>query len=253
MALAVIIMAAGKGTRMQSDLPKVLHHANGRPLIEYVLDTSSSLEPEKTVLIVGHQAELVKEATAGYRVKTALQEPQLGTGHAIMQAEALLTDFTGDVLILSGDAPLVNARTLHELIAFHDARDAAATVLTADLSDPAGYGRVIRENNSDSVLKIVEQKDASEEELAVREINSGVYVFNAPLLFKALRQINTNNAQKEYYLTDVFGICFRSGYRVCAFKTDNPEEIIGINTPEQLMDAERLLRLRSIENKKCSG
>ncbi len=241
MALAVIIMAAGKGTRMKSDLPKVLHRANGRPLVQYVLDTALSLDPEKIVLIVGHQAELVKEATARYRIIAALQEPQLGTGHAVMQTESLLNDFNGEVLILSGDAPLVNAETLQELIAFHRSSHAAATVLTAELNDPTGYGRVIRELNSDHVLKIVEQKDASEQELVVREINSGVYVFDTRMLFDALGQINTNNAQKEYYLTDVFGICFECGQKVCAFKTDNPDEILGINTPEQLVEAERLL------------
>jgi UDP-N-acetylglucosamine pyrophosphorylase len=241
MALAIIIMAAGKGTRMQSELPKVLHQANGRPLIDYVLDTANALDPVKTVLIVGHQAELVKAAAARYQVTAALQEPQLGTGHAVMQAEAHLRDFEGDVLILSGDAPLVNAGTLQELIAFHRSRNGAATVLTAELDDPTGYGRIIRQEDSESVLKIVEQKDATREELAVREINSGIYVFNARLLFQALREVNTNNAQKEYYLTDVFGICFQSGKRVYAFRTENPDEILGINTPEQLMDAERLL------------
>ena len=241
MALAIIIMAAGKGTRMNSDLPKVLHHANGRPLIEYVLDTSLALDPDKVVMIIGHQAEKVKTAIERYGVSTALQEPQLGTGHAVMQAEDQLRDFEGEVLILSGDAPLVNIQTLKKLIVFHQSRYAAATVLTADISDPTGYGRVIRQENSDSVLKIVEQKDATENELAVREINSGIYVFNAPVLFEALGLITTNNAQKEYYLTDVFGICFQSGKRVCAFKTDNPNEIIGINTLEQLKDAEQLL------------
>ena len=241
MALAIIIMAAGKGTRMQSELPKVLHQANGRPLIDYVLDTANSLDPVKTLLIVGHQAELVKAAVARYRVSTALQEPQLGTGHAVMQAEAALSDFEGEIVILSGDAPLVNSGTLQELIAFHRSRNGAATVLTAELPDPTGYGRVIRKNGSESVLKIVEQKDGTQEELAVREINSGIYVFNAQLLFQALREVNTDNAQKEYYLTDVFGICFRNGQKVYAFKTGNPEEILGINTPEQLMEAERLL------------
>ena len=241
MALAIIIMAAGKGTRMQSELPKVLHQANGRPLIDYVLDTATSLDPARTLLIVGHQAELVKAAVARYRVSTALQEPQLGTGHAVMQAEAALSDFEGEIVILSGDAPLVNSVTLQELIAFHRSRNGAATVLTAELQDPTGYGRVIRQDNSDGVLKIVEQKDGTSEELAVREINSGIYVFNAQLLFQALREVNTDNAQKEYYLTDVFGICFRKGQKVYAFKTENPEEILGINTPEQLMEAERLL------------
>lgn len=244
MALAVIIMAAGKGTRMQSDLPKVLHQANGRPLIDYVLDSANALLPDKIVLIVGHQAELVKNAVARYRLTTALQEPQLGTGHAVMQAETHLSDFEGEILILSGDAPLVNTETLQKLIAFHRSRNGAATVLTAELPDPTGYGRIIREKNSESVLKIVEQKDASKEELAVREINSGVYVFNAVVLFDALAEINTNNAQHEYYLTDVFGICFQNGRRVYAFKTGNPDEILGINTPEQLVEAERLLSER---------
>ncbi len=235
MALAIIIMAAGKGTRMQSELPKVLHQANGRPILDYVLDTASSLEPAKTLLIVGHQADLVKAVAARYRVSTALQEPQLGTGHAVMQAEAELRDFEGEILILSGDAPLVNAGTLHKLIAFHRSKNGDATVLTAELQDPTGYGRVIRNSDSESVLKIVEQKDASREELAVREINSGIYLFNAQLLFQALHEVNTNNAQNEYYLTDVFGICFRNGKSVYAFKTENAEEILGINTPEQLM------------------
>jgi UDP-N-acetylglucosamine pyrophosphorylase len=226
---------------MQSDLPKVLHQANGRPLIEYVLDTSFSLDPDVVILIIGHQSELVKAAAEKYRVNTALQEPQLGTGHAVMQAEAQLDGFEGDVLILSGDAPLVNPVTLQKLIAFHHSRNAVATVLTADMEDPSGYGRIIRQVNSDSVLKIVEQKDASAIEREVREINSGIYVFNARILFEALRQITTNNTQKEYYLTDVFSICFQGGKRVYAFKTDNPNEIIGINTPEQLHDAERLM------------
>ena len=241
MALAIIVMAAGKGTRMKSDLPKVLHQANGHPLIEYVLNTSQALDPQEIVLIIGHQAELVKTATASYRLSTALQEPQLGTGHAVMQAEDQLKGFHGEVLILSGDAPLVSILTLQKLLACHHARGAVATVLTAEMDDPTGYGRVIRQDTSDNVLKIVEHKDASALELAVREINSGIYVFDAETLFQALGEITTNNAQKEYYLTDVFGICFQSGKRVCAFKTDNPNEIIGINTIEQLREAERLL------------
>lgn len=248
MALAIIIMAAGKGTRMQSELPKVLHLANGRPLIEYVLDTASTLDPDKTILIVGHQAELVVQATSRYCLTAARQEPQLGTGHAIMQAETHLSNFDGEVLILSGDAPLVNPDTLRELITFHRSKNGAATVLTAELHDPTGYGRIIRQESGDSVLKIVEQKDASKEELSVREINSGVYVFNARLLFDALAKINTNNAQNEYYLTDVFGVCFQSGRPVYAFKTDNPDEILGINTPEQLLDAERLLLQKMKKN-----
>lgn len=241
MALAIIIMAAGKGTRMQSELPKVLHQVNKRPLVDYVLETAQSLDPEKIVLVVGHQAELVVNAVARFKVAVAVQEPQLGTGHAVMQTETELHNFNGEILILSGDAPLVNAETLKRLIAFHRSAEAVATVLTAQLDDPTGYGRVVREINSDSVLKIVEQKDASEEERALKEINSGVYVFNKRALFEALGQITTNNAQKEYYLTDVFAVCFGNKEPVCAFMTDNANEILGINTPQQLLEAERLL------------
>ncbi|MBF0586849.1 NTP transferase domain-containing protein [Prosthecochloris sp. N3] len=242
MSLAMIIMAAGKGTRMKSDLPKVLHQANGKPVIEYVVETSRSLSPEHIVLIVGHQAERVRQATAHLPVRYALQEPQLGTGHAVMQAERPLGDFDGDVIILSGDAPLVTPETLQELIASHRNQKATATVLTAELDDPAGYGRVIRSPATGDVLKIVEQKDASEEEKAVREINSGVYVFDAATLFDLLSRITNDNAQQEYYLTDVFGICFREHRKISAFSASDPDEIRGINTPEQLREAEEILR-----------
>jgi len=241
MSLAIIIMAAGKGTRMKSDMAKVLHEANGRPIVEYVLDKSVSLRPEKIVLIVGHQAEKVKKATATFPVEWALQEPQLGTGHAVMQAENALKGFTGDILILSGDAPMVRQTTLESLLESHRKENAAATVLSAELEDPSGYGRIIRHGDGGSVLKIVEHKDASGEELAVKEINSGVYVFRAGILFDALQSITNDNAQAEYYLTDVFSICFRKGLKVSAFKTGDADEIKGINTREQLLEAEKLL------------
>jgi UDP-N-acetylglucosamine pyrophosphorylase len=242
MSLAIVIMAAGKGTRMQSDLPKVLHEANGKPLVAYVIEKSQALDPEKIVLIIGHQAEKVRQATASFPVAYALQEPQLGTGHAIMQAEPLLADFNGEIIILSGDAPLFTALTLREIVAFHRSKQAVATVMTAEIDDPTGYGRIIRSDDDEEVLKIVEQKDASEQEKAVKEINSGVYVFNASELFSALHGITNNNAQGEYYLTDVFGICFGKGKKVCAFKIADPNEIRGINTPEQLREAELLLQ-----------
>jgi UDP-N-acetylglucosamine pyrophosphorylase len=242
MPLAIVIMAAGKGTRMNSDLPKVLHCANGRPVVDYVIEKSKALGPERLVLVVGHQAEKVREATKHHPVSYALQEPQLGTGHAVMQTEPLLEDFDGDVLILSGDAPLVTGTTLNALLDVHRSSRAIASVLTADLDDPSGYGRIIRNNGTDEVLKIVEQKDASPEERCVTEINSGVYVFDARELFSALHRITNHNAQKEYYLTDVFGICFSGGKKVCAFKVSNADEIRGINTPEQLREAEQLLK-----------
>lgn len=241
MSLAIIIMAAGKGTRMKSDLAKVLHKANGRPVIEYVLEKSVRLKPEKIVLIVGHQAEKVKAATSNYPVEWAVQEPQLGTGHAVMQAEGHLGSFQGNILILSGDAPLVNISTLRSLIDRHRRENAAATVLTACLDDPSGYGRIIRHGSSNIVSRIVEQKDASPEELLVNEINSGVYVFRASTLFSALKQITKANAQGEYYLTDVFSLCFGKDEKVCSFQTAFADEIRGINTVEQLREAEKLL------------
>ncbi|NTU68713.1 MAG: NTP transferase domain-containing protein [Chlorobiaceae bacterium] len=242
MSLAVVIMAAGKGTRMKSDLPKVLHPANGHPVVEYVIRKSLSLEPESIVLVVGHQAELVRQATSHLPVSYALQQPQLGTGHAVMQTEPALNQFDGEVIILSGDAPLFTTTTLRALVDFHRSRNAVATVLTANMDDPTGYGRVIRNQGGEEVLRIVEQKDASDEEKAVTEINSGVYVFNARELFAALKSITNTNAQQEYYLTDVFGICFGKGLKVCAFKVGDPNEIRGINTPEQLREAELLLQ-----------
>lgn len=242
MSLAILIMAAGKGTRMKSDIPKVLHPANGRPVIEHVLDTAGRLHPDKTVLIVGHQAELVVEATRNYPVTPVVQEPQLGTGHAVMQAEAPLRSFSGEVLVLSGDAPLVRSRTLEQLLSFHRSEKASATVLTAELDDPSGYGRIIRDRLSGDVLRIVEQKDASPEEQLVHETNSGIYVFSSKTLFEALGELRTDNAQQEYYLTDVFGICFGKGEKVSAWRVENADEIRGINTPEQLLEAEKLLK-----------
>ncbi|NTU52471.1 MAG: NTP transferase domain-containing protein [Chlorobiaceae bacterium] len=242
MSLSIVIMAAGKGTRMNSDLPKVLHQANGKALVAYVIQKARKLDPDKIVLIIGHQADKVREATAGFPVSLAVQEPQLGTGHAIMQAEPFLHDFVGDIVILSGDAPLFTTRTLRELVAFHRSTRAVATVLTAELENPTGYGRIIRSKNGEEVLKIVEQKDATLSERAIKEINSGVYVFDSVDLFSALHSITNDNAQQEYYLTDVFGICFNKGKKVCAFKVRDPDEIRGINTPEQLSEAEELLK-----------
>ncbi|ANT64195.1 sugar phosphate nucleotidyltransferase [Prosthecochloris sp. CIB 2401] len=243
MQLAIIIMAAGKGTRMKSDLPKVLHQANGKPIVSYVIEKSLALQPERTILIIGHKGEMVRTATQHYSgIEWALQEPQLGTGHAVMQAEPALEGFRGDILILSGDAPLITETTIANLQQHHHTRSAAATVLTADMDDPTGYGRIIRNAESGDVEKIVEQKDASPEEQKVQEINSGVYMFNAEKLFGALKRITNTNAQQEYYLTDVFGIFFNDGERISAYKTPHGDEIRGINTPDQLREAEELLR-----------
>jgi UDP-N-acetylglucosamine pyrophosphorylase len=241
MSLAVVIMAAGKGTRMKSSKAKVLHELNGRALIEHVLNTAKKLNPSYVVLIVGHQAEEVQEATSVYDVAYALQQPQLGTGHAVMQAESTLNNFDGDVLILSGDVPLVSYETLNNLVSHHKETKAVATVLTTELVDPTGYGRVVRDKSGSDVLKIVEHKDASEAERAINEINSGIYVFHNKRLFNALNQVDNNNAQGEYYLPDVFKLFFKDRLKISAIKTPNFNEIRGINTVEQLEEAEKIL------------
>ncbi|NTW50944.1 MAG: NTP transferase domain-containing protein, partial [Chlorobiales bacterium] len=241
MGLAIAIMAAGKGTRMKSDLAKVLHPVCNRPMIEHVIETSQALHPDTIVLIVGHQAERVKEATEKFGVKFALQEPQLGTGHAVMQIEPVLKGFSGDIIILSGDVPLITKETLEKMLSLHRERGAVATVLTTTLDDPTGYGRVIRDASGQNVLKIVEHKDATEAERQINEINSGIYVFEKTALFDALSRIDNNNTQKEYYLPDVFKIFFAEGKKITALLSENFSEIRGINTVDQLAEAEAVL------------
>ena len=238
--LATVIMAAGKGTRMKSDLPKVLHKINNRPMVHYVIDLAEHLNSTKTVLIIGHRKELVKEACAELNVEFAVQEPQLGTGHAVQMTEGVLANHEGAVLVLSGDVPLLTLATLRELVDVHQQQSASATLLTSVLEDPSGYGRVMRDT-SGAVYKIVEHKDANSEELAVDEINVGIYIFNAPDLFKALRLVKNDNAQGEYYLPDVISIFIDENKKVLAVKTDNFDETRGINNIEQLKEAETIL------------
>ncbi len=240
--LAVIIMAAGQGKRMNNpDLSKVMHTLNGTPLIEHVTYLAQRLAPERIVVIVGHCREQVIAhlASVAPEVRIAVQAEQLGTGHAIMQARALLEDFDGDVVILSGDAPLTRTDTLDAAISRHRAEASVVTVLTALLDDPTGYGRVIKDDEG-RIRYIVEQKDASEEEKTVREINSGIYVFQARPLFTALSRITNDNAQGEYYLTDVFELFRRDGLPMIAELVDDENEIRGINTIAQLQEMEAI-------------
>jgi len=241
--LAAIILAAGMGTRMRSDLPKVLHPALGQPLVQHVLAAVRRASIRRIVVVVGHQAERVRSVLAGLDLQFALQEPQLGTGHAVQQAQPHLADYDGDVVVLCGDTPLLRAQTLMALHATHDQLEARATVLTAEVDDPTGYGRIVRAENGD-VLRIVEQKDASEDEKRLREINSGLFVFDAPALFGALDKVGADNAAREYYLTDTLEILRREGARVSAHRCDDPREVLGVNTPVQLREVERLLAQR---------
>ena len=201
--LHVVILAAGKGTRMKSVQPKVLHMLAGRPLIEHVLRTVDELAAASTTLVVGHGAEEVTSALGSYpRLQFVVQSPQLGTGHALLQTRSALSGKTGTVLLLYADVPLLQAGTLARLIDTHQAARAAATVLTAELDDPYGYGRIVRDR-SGKIVRIVEERDASGEERAIREINSGIYAFALATLFEALDGLAADNAQGEYYLTDL--------------------------------------------------
>lgn len=242
--LVTLIMAAGKGTRMKSDLPKVVHKINNRPMVHYVIDLAEELESQKIILIIGHKKELVEHACADMGVSFAVQEPQLGTGHAVLITEPYLQNYNGDVLVLSGDVPLLTYETLLSLKEEHQKEDATATLLTADLENPTGYGRVMRDGAA-YVKKIVEHKDADEEELKVKEINVGIYIFKSKPLFRALKMINNDNAQGEYYLPDVVPIFLSDENKVRAVKTPHFNETRGINDVHQLKTAETILKKRS--------
>lgn len=251
MDLAAVILAAGKGTRMKSKLPKVLHKLCGRPMLSYVIDSAAGSGVENTVVVAGFGSDLVA-SEVGSRAQVVLQQEQLGTAHALMQARPLLHDFHGNVLVLCGDTPLIESSTLSKLVERHTSAGSAATVLTARLNNPAGYGRVIR-NEQGGVIKIVEQKDASPEEIIISEINTGIYCFKAAGLFEALEQITPANAQGEYYLTDIIELYVKEGLAVSAVEVANPAEVTGINDRAQLARVEALLRQRVLNDLMLSG
>ena len=248
MKLTVAILAAGKGTRMNvPDLPKVLVPMNSKPLLGYVLETIESLNSSKTVVILGHEKEKVElflTQNNFSNIKTVVQEPQLGTGHAVDQTKNELAESNSDVMILCGDVPLLKLDTLNSFIEYHNENNSSLTVLSAIAPDPTGYGRIIRNDTKDFV-KIVEQKDANEEEKSVNEINSGTYLVKSDLLFSALERVNNSNAQGEYYLTDIVEIIKNDGYKVMAYPTSNIDEIQGINSIEDLKIAEMKLNSKN--------
>ncbi|MDQ3069543.1 MAG: bifunctional UDP-N-acetylglucosamine diphosphorylase/glucosamine-1-phosphate N-acetyltransferase GlmU [Acidobacteriota bacterium] len=249
--LHIVILAAGKGTRMRSDRSKVLHRLAGRSLIDYVLDATAAVAPASTTVVVGHQADSVKAALTGTGCGFALQEPQSGTGHALLQAETALQGKTGDVLLLSGDVPLLRGETLAALVAHHRSAGAAATVLTAETDPPHEYGRIVRE--SGRIARIVEHRDASEQERAIREFNSGIYVFDLAPLFGALRRIRTRNAQGEYYLPDLVELYKREGLTVETMTLPDAVEISGVNSRIELAELSRAVRLRTCQALMISG
>lgn len=242
--LMVIILAAGKGTRMKSALPKVLHQVGGKPMVQQVLDAAVFTGADKKVVVIGFGAQSVADALAG-QAEFVVQAEQLGTGHAVMQAREELAAFDGTVMVLCGDTPLLTGELLAKLRAEHEQQQAAATVLTAVMPDPAGYGRVIR-NGAGQVEKIVEHKDASQAELAVSEINTGIYCFAAQKLLAALEGLTCNNAQGEYYLTDVVAILNQQSHKVWAVSAEDYRETLGINSRMQLAEAEGIVRRRKL-------
>jgi len=243
MSATAVVLAAGKGTRMKSDLAKVLFPVNGRPMVEHVLDAVAAAGVERAIVVVGHQADRVREALAGRGVEFVLQAQQLGTGHAVMMAAPLLEGDEGDTVVLAGDVPLIRPATIAALADNRRRTGAAVTVLTAILEDATGYGRIIRDAR-DRVVAIREHRDCSPAELAVREMNSSIYAFHTPFLLGALPRIGRNNEQAEYYLTDTVELAAADGLDVDGLVVPDFEEVSGINTVDQLGEAERALLAR---------
>lgn len=245
--LATVILAAGKGKRMKNpERAKVMFEVNGKPMIDYVVSLALSVQSDRIVIIIGHQKQsvidLIRSDFHEYtdKITFAHQDEQLGTGHAVMQTESVLKDFTGDVLILSGDVPLLSKNTIDKFVDFHKSGNFDASLISAFFDDPSGYGRIIRDSSGDFV-DIIEHKDSTEEQKKIKEINSGIYLINNRYLFESLKSINADNAQQEYYLTDVFYYFKNKGLKIGAMPVENNMEITGINSVEQLSRLEKLM------------
>jgi len=241
--LGVILLAAGQGTRMKSALPKVLHPLAGRPLFLHALATAQRLAPSRVAIVIGHGAESVRQTYGADDVAWAIQETQLGTGHAVLCAKAPFADFSGDLLILSGDVPLIREETLRAMVERHRRRKTALTLLTASLERPAGYGRVIR-GAAGRVTGIVEEKDASDAQRQIREVNAGVYVASSAFLFAALSTVKNDNQQGEYYLPDIVAVGLAQGKLIESVQVADAREMLGVNTREDLAFMEKNLRER---------
>ncbi|UOQ49525.1 bifunctional UDP-N-acetylglucosamine diphosphorylase/glucosamine-1-phosphate N-acetyltransferase GlmU [Gracilibacillus caseinilyticus] len=246
-----VVLAAGKGTRMKSNLYKVLHPVLGKPMVQHVVDQLKALQLSSITTVVGFGAEKVQDQL-GTDSEFVIQEEQLGTGHAVQQAEKFLGDKKGTTIVVCGDTPLLTKDTLQAVLDHHEQEEAAVTILTAHADNPAGYGRIVR-NDDNQVSKIVEQKDATDAEQAIQEINTGTYCFDNELLFDALKQVSNDNSQGEYYLPDVIEIAQKANKKVAAYQTADFAETIGVNDRVALSQAEKLMKLRINEQHMRNG
>lgn len=251
MKKTALILAAGQGTRMKSDTPKVLHRVCGKAMINHVIDAAGGAGTDEQIIVIGHGAEKVREETDREGLAFAVQEEQLGTGHAVMCAESLLPS-EGLVLVLCGDTPLIKAETLSAFIDYHTEEKNTVSVLTAIFDNPTGYGRIVKGSDG-CILRIVEEKDADEETKKIREINSGMYCFDAAFLREGLKSLQTNNAQGEYYLTDLIEFAVDGGRKSGTFPVENDEEIMGVNNRIQLSQAAEKMRNRINEGFMTEG
>ena len=250
---AVVILAGGQGTRMKSRMAKVLHRAGGKALVEHAIDTARQVAPpDRVFVVVGHQADAVRAVAEAAGVGAIHQKEQLGTGHAVMCGEYQLASLGGILIVLNGDCPMIRPETVQQLVELYRQTGSAATMITTDLADATGYGRIIREPNGD-VLAIVEHKAATPEQLAVREINAGFYCFDAAAFWKHVHEIRTDNPAGEYYLTDMVAILLQAGHRVTALKIEDSSELLGINNRVELAAVDRLMRDRKVRQLMLEG
>jgi bifunctional UDP-N-acetylglucosamine pyrophosphorylase / glucosamine-1-phosphate N-acetyltransferase len=238
--LAVVILAAGKGKRMNSALPKVVHPLGSKPLMSYILDAVFSLNPDRVIAVVGYGASSVSETFPNPKLEFVQQKKLLGTGHAVLQTRNALNDFSGNVLVVCGDMPFIRAETLNLLIQIRIEFELACSLLTLKTSEKRDFGRIVRDSNDD-VEKIVENRDATPAQKTIDEYNAGVYCFEKEWLFKAIERLDNNNAQSEYYLTDAIQFYYNRRAPVRAVQTDDAKELFGVNSQEDLKQAERFL------------
>ncbi len=241
-----VILAAGEGTRMKSLTPKVLQNVSGRPMLDYVIQAVKGAEVKKILVVVGFKGDMIKDIFKDSMIGFVTQEKRLGTAHAVLQTAPYLNNFSGNCLILCGDTPLITSQTLRNLIEIHERESAGLTLLSANLENPSGYGRILRDNEN-KVAGIIEEKDATDEQRCIKEINTGIYCFKCNVMFELLARIGRDNAQGEYYLTDCVSLAKEAGIKISNFLLTDSREILGVNRREELLIVEDLLKKKDIK------